>query len=170
MENKYVLRYGVFAGVVVASMLFLFVLLAETPLMSNYGETIGYASMVIAFSTIFFAVREFSKEKPTVGFKPAFLIGLKITIIATVIYTLAWFVLTNTIAQDFMEIHYQKGVEEIHNSDWPKAEKAARLERMKYFRELLKKPLVKIGVTISEIFPVGLLISLATALIFRKKQ
>jgi len=150
-------------------MLLLFIVLVETPFMNEYGEIIGYASMVIAFSTIFFAVKEYSKNQSPIGFTSAFMIGLKITIIATAIYTVTWMVLTNTIAKDFMEVHYQKGLEQIKNSDLPKAEIDAKIDQMNYFKELLKNPLVKIGVTVSEIFPVGLIISLVTALIFRKR-
>jgi len=41
---------------------------------------------------------------------------------------------------------------------------------MENFRELYKNPLVKIGITFLEIFPVGLLISLISAFLLKRKS
>ena len=168
MVRRQEIIYGIIAGVVVSGMLLLFI--SDATVMAKHGETIGYASMVIAFSTIFFAVKEYSKQHAPVSFKAALIIGLKITIIATVIYTITWFILTNTVAKDFMEIHYQKSVDQLRNSDLPKEELDAKMAQMVSAKRRLQNPLVKIGVTISEIFPVGLVISLITAFMFKTKK
>jgi hypothetical protein len=105
----------------------------------------------------------------TINFGSAFKIGLVITLIATIIYIIGWFIMSNTIASDFMTEYVQKAIEKINTSDLVEAEKLQKIQEMKDFEELYKNPFVKAGMTALEIFPVGFLVSLISAFMLKHK-
>ena len=167
--NKLVWIYGSIAGIVISAMV-VFTFTSSLVNMEN-GEIIGYTTMIIAFSTIFFAIKSHRDEylDGQITFGHAFKIGIATTLVASVIYVIAWFVISNTIAQDFMADYFQQSVEKIRASDLPKAQIDEQIASMENFQELYKNPIVKIGMTFMEIFPVGLIISLISASILKKK-
>ena len=106
----------------------------------------------------------------SISFGEAFKIGLGISIVAAALYIITWMVLSETIAQDFMSEYYQSSIEKLRSSDLSQSEIEAKIKEMDKFQELYKNPLVKIGMTFLEIFPVGLIISLISALILKKSK
>lgn len=78
-------------------------------------------------------------------------------------------VISNTIAEDFMSEYYQQSMEKLKASDLSEAEIDAKIAQMDQFQELYKNPIVKIGITFLEIFPVGFVVSLISALILKRK-
>ena len=69
-----------------------------------------------------------------------------------------------------MDSYYQHSVEKIKTSNDPETEIQAKIADMEKWRELYKNPLIQIGVTFIEIFPVGLLITIISATILKKKN
>lgn len=167
--KKLILTYGTIAGIIVALMM---VVTFGTSLVDmENGEIIGYSTMIIAFSTIFFAIKSYRDQflEGQIKFIQALKIGLGITLIATAIYIIAWLIISSTIAKDFMAEYSQKSIEEIRSSGLPEAEINTKIEGIESFQELYKNPLVKIAFTFLEIFPVGFLVSLLSAFILKKK-
>lgn len=167
--KRLALTYGLIAGVIVSAMvLFTF---SGSAIDFENGELIGYTTMIIAFSTIFFAIKSHRDKHldGSIDFKKAFQIGLSITLVATAIYILSWMIISNTIAQDFMSDYYQHSVEKLKTSGLSEIEMNEKIAEMKEFHELYKNPVVKIGMTFLEIFPVGLLVSLLSAFILKRK-
>ncbi len=167
MKNV-ILKYGVIAGAIVSSMLF--ITSNQAFLAFEYGEIFGFAMMIIAFSTIFFAVKSHRDLSGEVTFGRAFKLGLGVALVASVLYTAVWMIMMQTIAKDFMAEYYQFSVDKLKTSDLSEAEIASKLAEMEEFKEVYKNPLVQIGVTLLEIFPVGMIMALIAALIFRKKK
>ncbi|MEQ9288067.1 MAG: DUF4199 domain-containing protein [Cyclobacteriaceae bacterium] len=167
--KKLILTYGTIAGVVVSAMLL--ITLSGSSRNFENGELIGYASMIIAFATIFVAVKSYRDKSldGNIGFKQAFSIGLGITLVATAIYILSWMIMSETIASDFMSEYYQYSIEKLKASDLTETEIDEKIAEMEYFKELYKNPMVKIGMTFLEIFPVGLLVSLISAFILKSR-
>jgi hypothetical protein len=166
--KKSILKYGIIAGAIVSIMLLIQFL--DSAFVKSYGELIGYASMLIAFSTIVFAVHRHNQSNPDSKFSTRFMIGIKITLVASIIYTIAWMIISNTIGQDWMNEYYEQSIESIRQSGISQEEVDAKIAEMDAFREMYKNPFVKIGITFLEIFPVGLLVSLLTALLVRIKK
>ncbi len=168
--SRIVLTYGLIAGIVVS--LSLILLTSNGGINMENGEIIGYTVMIIALSTIFFGVRTYRDQHlgGSISFGKAFTIGLYIALVASTIYVLSWLVISGTVRQDFMNEYYTHTVEELRQSDLPEAEVEAKIAEMDEFREMYKNPLVKIGVTYLEILPVGLLVSLISAFLLRRRQ
>ena len=162
--KKTILTYGI----IVSAMMWLTLGSGDHDL--DNGMWIGYTTMVIALSTIFFAVRTYRDKhlSGSIKFGKAFRMGLYITLVASTMYVASWMVLSATSEQDFMQEYYEHEKAKLESSDMPAAEVEAELEEMRYFGELYKNPVVKIGFTYLEILPVGLLISLICAGILKR--
>src|SRR5687768_7434219 len=105
--KKIILTNGLIAGAIVSSMFLISWPLfhAEGKMDLDSGMFFGYASMLIAFSMIFFGVKRFRDRHQggVISFGKAFQIGILITVIASVMYALTWEVCYNTFASDFMD-------------------------------------------------------------------
>ena len=167
--KKIILIYGTIAGLIVIGMLL--ITFSSSMVDFENGEILGYSSMIIAFSTIFFAIKNYRDKhlNGSIGFGKAFKIGFGISMVATILYTASWMIMSETIAQDFMNQYYQYSLEQLKASDLSEAEINAKIQDMDDFKELYKNPIVKIGMTFLEILPVGILISLVSALILKTK-
>lgn len=172
--KKIVLNYGLLAGGILAV-----VMLITTPLWSSgkmdmeTGGWVGYISMIVALSAVFFGVRTYRDKEAggVISFGKAFQVGLLITLVASAIYVAVWmFYLSFGGGGDFMEQYYQYSVEQLRQSGKPAAEIEQEIAKMAEFKEMYKNPLVKIGITFMEIFPVGLVISLLSAAFLRKNE
>ena len=167
--KKLILQYGVLAGLVVAVMM---VVTFSGVIDHGFSEYLGYGTMILAFATIFIAVK-LHRDKNlggTISFIGAFKIGLGITLVASVIYIISWMIISNTIAKDFMLEYYQHSVEQLKSGDLSEAEIKEKLAELEKFRELYKNPVIKIGITFMEIFPVGFVISVVSALILKQNR
>ena len=77
--------------------------------------------------------------------------------------------MSETIAKDFMAEYYQQALENLNESDLSAEQIQEKIAQMDKMQEMYKKPVFKIGITFLEIFPIGLLVSLISAFILKKK-
>lgn len=167
--KRTVLIYGLIGGIIVSAMMFM--TLGSGNHDWENGEMIGYTTMVIALSTIFFGVKTYRDKHlgGSIKFGKAFLLGLYITLVASTMYVASWMVISAVSEVDFMEQYSEHMEKEMRGSGMPEVEVEAKLQEMREFGELYKNPIVKIGFTYMEILPVGLLISLICAAFLRRK-
>ncbi len=163
---------GIIAGVIVSAMLALSMPLHEKGIIDfNSGMVVGYASMVIALSVIFFAIRRYREHLGGgITFWKAFGVGLAITVIASVMYALTWEWCYHTIASDFVTRMSEYYVDEKIAAGATAEEVAATRTEMAQFAEQYKNPVIRFGMTLFEIFPVGLLITLISSVLLRQKN
>ncbi|NND32417.1 MAG: DUF4199 domain-containing protein [Saprospiraceae bacterium] len=172
--SKIVLTLGSIAGIILVIMLGLSLAFSSGEMDAQsmkFSEIIGYATMIIALSLIFFGVRAHRDNALNghIGFGQAFQIGLLITLVASFFYVVGWMILSNILAPDFMDQYAEFTLKSMQESGASVSEiKAAEAEMEKY-RQYYENPLLKAGLTFMEIFPVGLIISLISAIILRKK-
>ena len=166
--KKLVLTFGLIAGLIIAVLMSISMTLLHS---FDGGEVIGYSSMIIAFSTIFVAVKSYRDNhlKGSITFGKAFLIGLYITLITSVLYVIWWMIYSNTVYTTFVEDYSAYSMEKLKAGGASAAEIEKNLKEMESFKEMYSNPLIKIMFTFIEIFPVGLLVSVITAAILRKK-
>ena len=166
--KKLVLIFGLIAGLIIAG------LMSISMAYHNFdgGMVIGYLSMVIAFSTIFIAVKSYRDKqlKGSITFGKGFLIGLYITLFASALYVTWWMIYSNTVYTTFTEDYTSYTIEKLKESGATPEKLEATMQEMNDFNEMYSNPFVKIAFTFVEIFPVGLIISLVSAAILRKKE
>jgi Protein of unknown function (DUF4199) len=137
------------------------------------GELLGYINMIIALSMIFFGIRQFRDRhlEGKITFGKAFKVGFLISLVASVIYMVGWMIYYNTseMAQSF-PAQYMAYMKEqwLASGMTPEqiSEKAAGYEKN---MKLYNNPVIMAGMTLVEILPVGLLVSLISAFILKKK-
>ena len=170
--RRYVLIFGSIAGLVLVVMMFV-----ASPFLGenadyDTAEWLGYISMIVALSAIFIGIKSYRDKESGgfISFGNAFKVGLFITLVASVFYVAGWMLYMNTSDTDFMDNYYAQNIEKIRSSDDSEADIQTQIADMQKQRELYKNPMIQIGYTFIEIFPVGLLITIISAAILKKKQ
>ena len=174
MMQRIALRYGLWAGLIVASLMLISIHLLSQADTFNYdlGMVVGYASMILAFTMVYFGVKAYrdSLGAPGISFRQALGLGLAIVVVASAIYVLAWMIYANTVATDFIDQLAAHQAAEIRASGGPAAEIQADLTRLEQQMAAYRRPLVMAGITFLEIFPVGLVVAFICALILRRPK
>ena len=136
----------------------------------SMGEILGYVSMVLAFTMIYFGVRSYRNLQPgqKISLGKAFMVGLSITIVASVWYVIGWMIYYEQ-NPEIMNSFFKQSIEQIRQSDLSTTEMQVRITEMKQFQQNYKNPLVRIGFTLMEILPVGLVMSAISAIILKRK-
>ncbi|MBL7857830.1 MAG: DUF4199 domain-containing protein [Cyclobacteriaceae bacterium] len=171
--KRIILVYGLIAGAITGGMLMISMPLHEKGILNmDSGMVLGYTTMVIALSLVFVGVKNYrdNHRSGSISFLTGLKIGLLITLVASVLYALSWEIAYNTIAGDFMQQMNEKSIEKMKLKGVPEVElQAARIE-MEEFNALYRNPLIRFVMTLMEILPVGLLISLVSASLLRNPK
>jgi hypothetical protein len=128
--------------------------------------------MLLAFCLIFVGVKNYRDKHlgGHISFGKAFTTGLGIALIASMCYTIAWVIFYKGFYPDFMD-HYTKGeLVAMQKSGKSAAQIAEARKDMDKMMAMYNTWPGLIGMTLLEILPVGVLVSLITALILKRKQ
>ncbi len=169
--KKIVIVNGLIAGVIVAGMFFITMGLYHKNGNFDGGMWVGYASMLLAFSLIFVAIKNYRDKYNggVVSFGKAFKIGLLITLIASTIYVVGWLIDYYCFIPDFAEKYAASMLDKLKSAGAGAAEIAAKSKEMDSFITMYKNPVFVILFTYVEILPVGLLITIVASLILKRK-
>lgn len=168
-----VLKYGVIAGLIVGTILFgTTVSMAGKPPSMIHGMIIGFSSMLLALSAVFVGIKHHRDHDlgGVIRFWPALGMGLAISFIAGVFYVLAWEAALAVSKMDFAG-EYAKYLIDQEKAKGATAEALAKLTaEMEKFKADYRNPLYRLPMTFSEIFPVGVLVSLISAGLLRNSR
>jgi len=169
--KKIVLTFGLISGFILALMMVITIPLYRSGKLDfDQGAIVGYTTMVVASLLIFFGIRTFRENSGgSITFGKAFLTGLLICVVAALVYVAAWEVIYFKFAPDFYEKYATHMAEKMRAKGAPEAAIAAKQKQMKDFEAMYKNPLVNAAVTFLEPLPVGLIVTLISAAILRKK-
>jgi hypothetical protein len=171
--KKPVLIYGLIAGAIVSGMMLITLPMYNSGALNHEnGELTGYTTMVIALSVIFFGVKSYRDKQPTgnITFWKGVQIGLLITLVAGLMYAITWEYLWPRIGNEYMQKFTEQYIANLKAEGLTDAEVTKERDEMTGFMELYKNPLVRIPVTLMEILPVGVIITLITAALMRRKE
>lgn len=173
--KKIVLTWGLISGAVLAAVMWATLPRAFSGPNGMHADNmmlIGYSSMVLAFLMVFFGIRAYRESvgggKVTWG--KAFQVGILIALIGSAMYVLSWEVMSYTLFPDFAERYAASVIGKMETEGAPAAEIAKTRKEMAEFAEMYRNPLVKIGMTFLEVFPVGLLMTLIAATALRRGE
>lgn len=170
--KKIVLINGVIAGAIAGGMLFISTPLVRDGMLSfDAGTVVGYTTMVVALSMVFFGVKAYRDQHlgGAISFGKAVVVGALITLVASVVYALVWEVCYHTVASGFMD-----GMKEYYLQE-KQQQGATAAELKQYDREMCDmvamydNPFIRFGMTVMEILPVGIVLTLLSAVLLRKK-
>lgn len=169
--KKLVIKYGLISGLLISAFMAVSMLLLDDASDLGNAELIGYASMILAFSLIFVATKQYKNrlnDEP-LKFGKAFLIGLYITLICSTLYVLTWMIMT-AIDPSIMEGMKDMYLEKINSSGLSAEEIKTKISEFETSMEYYANPFIKAMITYMEILPVGLVVSLISAFIFRTRN
>jgi hypothetical protein len=166
-----VLKFGLISGGIIAALMAISFLVLWNKIDFEVAEILGYVTMILAFSVIYVAIRQFRDQYQggIIKFSKAFLIGFYISLICSVIYVITWMIISHynpEIMEQMTEMYYNS----IRNSDLSESEISEKLQQAEQWMEVYKNPFIKAGITLFEPLPVGIIISLISALILKRKS
>ena len=170
--KKTVLTFGLISGAVLSAMMLLTLPFIEK-IGFNHGMVIGYTTMVLAFLLVFFGIRSY---RDTVGggqisFARALGVGLLIMLIASVCYVVTWEIVSHYFMPDFAEKCVAYEIESLRASGKPPAEMEREIQEMRSMMDLyMNNIFFNIAFTLLEPLPVGVVMTLISALILRKRE
>ncbi|MDZ4667725.1 MAG: DUF4199 domain-containing protein [bacterium] len=165
-------RYGTISGFLNAIYLVVFALVTKANPNFNHSLITGYAAMAVALSFIFVGVYQAKKQFPEqpFGFNKAFLTALLIALISSLFYTFTWLVVNQFIYPEFMTNYTQNQIINAQNSGMSVQNLETLRKEMDGYVQLYKNPFWVFIMTLTEILPLGFLLSLLAAAIFKKKN
>jgi hypothetical protein len=169
--KKNVLVFGLISGLVVSVLMVIFTSMFCGNGNFDGGMALGYASMLLAFSFVFVGIKNY-RDKYNEGFitfGKAFQIGILITLISSSMYVVTWLVEYYVFIPDFMEKYSAHMIKQAEESGATAAQLEQQVAEMAQYSDMYKNPLFVILLTYAEVFPIGLLITLISALILKRK-
>ena len=169
--KRIVLTFGLISGALMA--LFIF---TTMPLVDRIGMDrmvfVVYTWMVLAFMLVFFGVRSYRENigGGTITFGRAVAVGILIALISSLCYVVAWQILYYSFMPDFFEKYSAHVIEKARASGAGPEAIQAQIQEMDQMKQLVKNPLIHAALVFIEPFPVGLIITLISSLILRKKK
>ncbi|WP_374949296.1 DUF4199 domain-containing protein [Mucilaginibacter sp.] len=131
----------------------------------------GFSAMFLAFSFIFVAVKNYRYKYNggVITFGKAFTTGLLITLITSTMYVLSWAIEYHFFMPDWLEMYNAHQLSTLKASGANAAQIAAKTKEIQTMTESYRNPVLFVLFSYMEILPVGLLVSIVTALILKKK-
>jgi len=165
--KKTVLTFGLISGAIMTAMMFGTLPFTNSAWLQAHSMVIGYTTMVLSFMLVFFGIRSYRENigGGTITFGRAFAVGILITLISSVLYVVTWEIMYFGVPS-FGEKFMTMCVAHIKNSGASPEAIQTHLNQLKY----LDNPFINAALTFTEPFPVGLIITLISALILRRKS
>lgn len=172
--KKNILIYGLISGIIVSVLMLCsmnYLSHCEGNVAYDTSMLIGYASMLIAFSLVFVGIRNYRDKynEGIITFGKAFKVGILIVLIASTMYVLAWLIDFYFFIPDFADKYSAHMLDELKASGASQMEIDKQTKEMANMAEMLKNPFFNAMMTYAEILPVGLIVTLISSLILKRK-
>lgn len=173
--RKVILTFGLLAGAIVSVFMVIGLALYEKTGKIVANELVGYATMVIALSMIFFGIKSYrdNYQNGAIRFWKGFQVGLLIALIASLMYAVTWEAYIQTRpagSASFMDTYADSVINKMKEKGASAAEIDQEVKRMDDFKRMYSNPAIRFGITLMEILPVGIIITLISAAVLRKKE
>lgn len=163
--KKIILIFGLVIGtILIANSIVVISMMYDNPDFKG-NDIVGYSTMVIVFSLIYFGVRNYRNNhlEGKISFLNALKTGALICLVASTVYTILGLIYYQIMGPDFIDFYIDHV---IRNS--PPEEVETLTVQMASFKEMYKNPLIRIFITYMEVLPIGMIVALFSALIVRK--
>jgi hypothetical protein len=169
--KKTVLTFGLISGVIISVLMGGSLLLSDR-IGSGHSMVLGYTIMVASFLLVYFGIRSYRDNTlgGQISFGRAFACGILITLITTACYVVMWEVLYFNFMPHFMDSYFAAQIQSVQSAGLDSATTAARVTAIKHSQQLYQNPLINVAYTIIEPLPVGVLVTLISAAVLRRKS
>jgi len=172
--KKAVLTFGLISGVMISVLMGGSMLIANKMHASTDGHNgmlLGYTMMVASFLLVYFGIRSYRDNNlgGHISFGRAFACGILISLITCVCYVAMWEIVYFNFLPHIMDSYFAGLIREAQSSSHDPATVAAKVAAIQHSQQQYNNPLYNMAYTFIEPFPVGLLITLISAALLRRK-
>ena len=172
--KKNIIIYGLIAGIIISFLMLLsFIYYSHCNGNADYNISmlIGYASMLISFSFVFVGIRNYRDKfnEGVISFGKAFKIGIMIVLIASTFYVVTWLIDYFYFMPDFMDKYAAHTLDKLKASGASQVDIEKKTQEMANFARMYKNPFFNAMMTYCEILPVGLIVTLISSLVLKRK-
>jgi MFS family permease len=170
--KRNILIYGLLSGLVISVLMAFLVSWCVKSGDFESSMWVGYASMLIAFSMIFVGIKNYRDKYNggLISFGKAFKIGFFMTLIASAIYVIVWMIEEQLFFPNFMEQYTAHEIARLQSSGLSASKLASEIKQLEQAKEMYQNPALRILMTFVEIFPVGLIVTLISSLLLKRKN
>jgi hypothetical protein len=174
--KKNILVFGIISGIIVSTFMatFMGIIGCSNEEMGggSGGMIIGFTAMVVAFSFIFVGIKNYRDKQNSgiISFGQAFILGFMISLVASTLYVMTWAVEYHFFLPDFMDKYSAMQIKQLQESGVSGAkldESIKSIETASY--NYKHNPFFFAMYTYMEILPVGIIITLISSLILKRK-
>ena len=168
--KKTILTFGLISGALISLMMALTVPFQDQ-IGGGHSYVIGYTTIVLSLLLSFFGIRSYRDNvgKGQITFGRAFAVGLSITVISCICYVVTWEIIYYNFMPDFLDKYAAHVIEKMKAAGATAAAIQQKTEELDKLKVMYKNPLVNMAMTFIEPFPVGLVITLISAAVLRRK-
>ena len=168
--KKVVLTFGLISGVMISVLMGGSLLLANR-IGSGHSMALGYTIMVASFLLVYFGIRSYRDNNlgGQISFGRAFACGILITLITTICYVAMWEVLYFNFLPHFMDGYFAAEIQKVQSAGLDPATTAAKVAAIRHSQEMYQNPFVNMAYTLMEPLPVGVIMTLLSAAVLRRK-
>jgi hypothetical protein len=174
--KRSILVFGTISGVIISTFMGISMAMMSCGSSNEGGGTtsmiIGFSAMALAFSFIFVGIKNFRDKQNggTITFGKGFLLGFMISLIASTLYVITWGVEFHFFMPDFIDKYSAMQVKELQGSGLSATALSEAIKNVESTNYSYKhNPFFFAIYTYAEIFPVGILITLISALVLKRK-
>jgi F0F1-type ATP synthase assembly protein I len=138
---------------------------------SGHSMVLGYTMMVASFLLVYFGIRSYRDNTldGQISFARGFACGILITLITTVCYVAMWEIVYFNFIPHFMDSYFAAQIQKVQSSGLDPATTARQIAAIQQSQQSYQNPLINLAYTFIEPLPVGLLITLISAAILRRR-
>jgi hypothetical protein len=168
--KKTVLTFGLISGVMISVLMGGNLLIANR-IGSGHSMVLGYTTMVASFLLVYFGIRSYRDNALAgeISFGRAFACGILIALITCVFYVAMWEVIFFNFIPHFMDGYFAAQIHKVQAAGLDPATTAAQVAAIERSQRLYQNPLVNMAYTFMEPLPVGLIMTLISAAVLRRK-
>lgn len=168
--KKTIITFGLISGVI-SSLLMVCTMPFSHRIGFEKALILGYTSIVLSFLLVYFGIRSYRDNvaEGHITFGKAFGVGLCITLISCVFYVGTWEVLSHTVFRDWIDQYSASMISRAQASGASAQAVQAKIDEIQRMKVMYANPLYNVLMTFIEPFPIGLLITLISAAVLRKK-
>lgn len=166
--KKYVWIFGLIAGAILCINMIVMVNMMYSNPGFKGNDIVGYAGMVVVFSLTFFGTLNYRNKVlgGYISFGRAFKTAALIALVGATMYVVVWLFYYYLFVPDFIDKYADYALSNCRNDP---ALFEATTKQMASLKEMYKNPLFVVLITYSEVLPVGLVVSLISALVLKRK-
>lgn len=168
--KKIVVTFGLISGVIIAALMWLMLAMMKAGF-TSHSLLMGYATMIIALSLVFFGIKSYRDNNGgKITFFKGLQIGILISLISAVCYGISWEAYYRTSGGDFIQQYTAQYIEQMRAKGSSEDEIATTQKEMDQIAEQYKNFFVRFGMTLMEIMPVGIVVTLISSGLLRRKE